>query len=148
MKAEWRGGLPLPGGSALLCGFYLNELLLKLLAREDAHPALFANYAEALRALAAEQEPRRRRRCCAASSCELLAELGYALALTRDVDTRRADRSRGAVTITHSIAGRARLGADGARAAAAAARWCAARRCSRSPAASIRTPTSRPKRSG
>src|SRR5207248_7606859 len=28
-KAEWRGGLPRLGGSALLCGFYLNELLLK-----------------------------------------------------------------------------------------------------------------------
>ena len=24
-KAEWRGGLPLPGGSALLCGFYLKR---------------------------------------------------------------------------------------------------------------------------
>src|SRR6187455_1294129 len=43
-KAEWRGGMPLPGGSALLCGFYLNELLLKLLAREDAHPQLYASY--------------------------------------------------------------------------------------------------------
>ena len=51
-KAEWRGGLPLPGGSALLCGFYLNELLLKLLPREDPHPALFDEYAAALRALA------------------------------------------------------------------------------------------------
>ena len=38
IKAEWRGGLPLVGGSALLCGFYLNELLLKLLPREDPHP--------------------------------------------------------------------------------------------------------------
>src|SRR5436189_4699578 len=34
-RAEWRGGLPRVGDSALLCGFYLNELLLKLLARED-----------------------------------------------------------------------------------------------------------------
>jgi DNA repair protein RecO (recombination protein O) len=37
LKAEWRGGLALPSGAALLCGFYLNELLLKLLPREDAH---------------------------------------------------------------------------------------------------------------
>ena len=42
LRAEWRGGLPLVGGSALLCGFYLNELLLKLLPREDPHPRLFA----------------------------------------------------------------------------------------------------------
>src|SRR5882672_12398089 len=51
IRAEWRGGMPLPGGSALLCGFYLNELVLKLLAREDPHPALFYEYAAALRAL-------------------------------------------------------------------------------------------------
>ena len=50
-KAEWRGGLPLPAGAALLCGFYLNELLMKLLPREDPHPALFAHYEDALRAL-------------------------------------------------------------------------------------------------
>src|SRR3954463_4645019 len=30
IAAEWRGGLALPTGAALLCGFYLNELLLKL----------------------------------------------------------------------------------------------------------------------
>src|SRR5947207_10368345 len=50
-KAEWRGGLPLPSGAALLCGFYLNELILKLLPREDAHPALFEYYEATLRAL-------------------------------------------------------------------------------------------------
>ena len=30
--------------TALLCGFYLNELLVKLLARDDPHPALFDHY--------------------------------------------------------------------------------------------------------
>src|SRR4051812_41282813 len=34
IRAEWQGGLPLVAGSALLCGFYLNELLLRLLPRE------------------------------------------------------------------------------------------------------------------
>ena len=57
-KAEWRGGLPLPRGAALLCGFYLNELLLKLLAREDAHAELFDDYAAALQALATEAPAR------------------------------------------------------------------------------------------
>jgi hypothetical protein len=37
-KAEWLGGVPLLGGRCLLLGYYLNELLLKLLPREDAHP--------------------------------------------------------------------------------------------------------------
>src|SRR4051794_13373877 len=36
-RAEWLGGQPLLQGEALLCGFYLNELLLRLLPREDAH---------------------------------------------------------------------------------------------------------------
>ena len=40
-KAEWQGGLPQLKGSALLCGFYLNELLLKLLPRDDPHERLF-----------------------------------------------------------------------------------------------------------
>ena len=43
-RAEWRGGLPLVTGAALLCGFYLNELLLKMLPREDPHPDLFGDY--------------------------------------------------------------------------------------------------------
>ncbi|MBI5721900.1 MAG: DNA repair protein RecO [Burkholderiales bacterium] len=44
---EWGGGAPLPA-PALMSGFYLNELLLKGLARQDAHPALFDAYAETL----------------------------------------------------------------------------------------------------
>ena len=51
--AEWAGGVPLASGDALLSGFYLNELLLKLLARHDAHPALFDAYAATLPRLAA-----------------------------------------------------------------------------------------------
>jgi DNA repair protein RecO (recombination protein O) len=39
--AEWGGGLVMPTGDALLSGYYVNELLLRLLAREDAHPRLF-----------------------------------------------------------------------------------------------------------
>src|SRR5262245_59786579 len=53
LHAEWRGGLPRLGGSALVCGFYLNELLLKLLPREDPHPRLYADYETALHDLAA-----------------------------------------------------------------------------------------------
>lgn len=49
--AEWGGGAPMPGGGALFSGLYLNELLLKLLARHDAHPALFDAYEQTLPAL-------------------------------------------------------------------------------------------------
>jgi DNA repair protein RecO (recombination protein O) len=87
MKAEWRGGIPLPGGSALLCGFYLNELLLKMLAREDAHPGLFDDYATALAALAAQQDAAAQAAVLRRFELRLLAELGYGLQLTRDAET-------------------------------------------------------------
>ena len=81
LRAEWQGGQQLLQGRALLCGFYLNELLLKLLPREDAHEQLFLDYQAALARLAAEPEPdavlRRFEKA-------LLRELGYALPLERD----------------------------------------------------------------
>src|ERR1700693_5363536 len=85
-RAEWRGGLPLVAGSALLCGFYLNELLLKMLPREDAHPQLFVDYQNTLTRLAegGEQAPALRQ-----FEVRLLAALGYALPLTHEVDTGR-----------------------------------------------------------
>ncbi|MEN9544992.1 MAG: repair protein RecO [Pseudomonadota bacterium] len=49
--AERAGGPPMPGGAALFAGFYLNELLLKLLARQDPHVALFDGYADAVASL-------------------------------------------------------------------------------------------------
>jgi DNA repair protein RecO (recombination protein O) len=81
LRAEWQGGQQRLQGGALLCGFYLNELLLKLLPREDAHEQLFLDYREALARLAEAPEPgavlRRFEKA-------LLRELGYALALERD----------------------------------------------------------------
>jgi DNA repair protein RecO (recombination protein O) len=52
--AEWVGGQVMPTGDALLSGYYLNELLMRLLARDDAHPRLFDAYALAVRVLASE----------------------------------------------------------------------------------------------
>lgn len=54
--AEWAGGLAMLTGDALFSGFYLNELLLKLLARQDPHPQLFDAYAATLPALAAPDD--------------------------------------------------------------------------------------------
>jgi len=87
LGAQWRGGLPLPQGSALLCGFYLNELLLKLLAREDPHPVLFRDYETALAALTELETPSGQGAVLRRFELRLLAELGYALPLTHDVDT-------------------------------------------------------------
>lgn len=55
IAAEWVGGLLPLEKSALLCGFYLNELLVKLLARDDPHPALFDHYVAALNHLAHDE---------------------------------------------------------------------------------------------
>ncbi len=80
-RAEWCGGTPLLQGRCLLLGYYLNELLLKLLPREDAHPALFDSYAEAIDALAtgAADAPELRR-----FEKSLLREIGYGLTLDHD----------------------------------------------------------------
>jgi DNA repair protein RecO (recombination protein O) len=55
-SAEWAGGMPLLGAGAMFPGFYLNELLLKLLARQDPHPVLFDAYADTLAALATQAD--------------------------------------------------------------------------------------------
>ena len=83
VRAEWQGGQPLLGGQALLCAYYLNELLMRLLPREDPHPVLYRAYGDALRALAAGegQEVVLRR-----FELALLRELGYGLELDADAD--------------------------------------------------------------
>ncbi len=53
-SAEWVGGHVMPTGDALLSGYYLNELLLRLLARDDPHPRLFDVYATVVQILASE----------------------------------------------------------------------------------------------
>jgi DNA repair protein RecO (recombination protein O) len=53
-SAEWAGGQVMPTGDALLSGYYLNELVLRLLARDDPHPQLFDAYAAAVAVLASE----------------------------------------------------------------------------------------------
>jgi DNA repair protein RecO (recombination protein O) len=80
-SAEWSGALQPLGGRALMCGFYLNELLLRLLPREDAHDALFDAYGEALASLSTGHSPAQTLR---RFEKRLLAELGYAPLLERD----------------------------------------------------------------
>lgn len=76
--AEWQGGGLMLRGHALMCGFYLNELLLRLLPEGDAHEALFDHYNQALADLNVrpEMEPVLRR-----FELDLLSELGYAQSL-------------------------------------------------------------------
>jgi DNA repair protein RecO (recombination protein O) len=74
-SAEWLGGQVMPTGDALLSGYYLNELLLRLLARDDPHPALFDVYAATVRVLAAD-EPQMLQPALRAFELLLLREIG------------------------------------------------------------------------
>jgi len=84
IRAEWQGGQPLLTGRALMCGYYLNELLVRLTAREDAHPALFDVYAETLAALVRSPAPAPVLR---RFELALLRELGYGVGLEAAADT-------------------------------------------------------------
>jgi DNA repair protein RecO (recombination protein O) len=84
MKAEWQGGQPLLTGEALFCGYYLNELLMHLLPREDAHDRLFVGYAQMLARLAADPRGKVREADLRSFEKILLQELGYGLTLTHD----------------------------------------------------------------
>jgi DNA repair protein RecO (recombination protein O) len=81
LRAEWLGGIPAIEAKALLCGFYLNELILKLLERDDPHERLFDHYAAALAALAAGE---RDVQVLRTFEIELLREIGYAVSLAVD----------------------------------------------------------------
>ena len=85
-KVEWIGGQPLLQARALLLGYYMNELLLKLLPREDAHPTLFLAYAEAVYALAIGEPSQASLRRFEKT---LLKELGYGLTLDREAESGR-----------------------------------------------------------
>ncbi len=52
VSAEWVGGMLPLEKSALLCGFYLNELLVKFLVRDAPHASLFDHYVSTLNQLA------------------------------------------------------------------------------------------------
>lgn len=81
VQAQWSGPSILTVGPVVCCGFYLNELLIRLLPREDPAPALYDRYMKTLISLVDEgnlEEPLRR------FEWYLLQEIGYAPDLARD----------------------------------------------------------------
>ncbi|HEX3638678.1 MAG TPA: DNA repair protein RecO [Paraburkholderia sp.] len=89
--AEWVGGMLPLAGDALLCGFYVNELLVKFCAREDPHPQLFHHYVVTMTRLAHDEPPVQVLR---SFERVLLRETGYAMALDRTV-ARKAVQAEG-----------------------------------------------------
>ena len=80
--AQWQGGHVMPTGEALLSGSYLNELLMRLLARDDAHERLFDHYAMAVQLLAEQSDTQEL--VLRAFELLLLKEVGLLPDLSRD----------------------------------------------------------------
>jgi DNA repair protein RecO (recombination protein O) len=81
-SAEPQDPAPELYGEALYCGFYVNELLVRLLHRHDPHPGLYQAYRACLSALqpgAANESVLR------LFEKRLLAEIGFGLVLDRDI---------------------------------------------------------------
>jgi DNA repair protein RecO (recombination protein O) len=97
-NAEHERIFPQAKGAALMAAFYVNELLLKLAAKEDPHETLFDAYVDAIHSLtsiasitkngAASENASAREIEIALRTFELamLAELGYALTLTHEAE--------------------------------------------------------------
>ncbi|HEY6984728.1 MAG TPA: DNA repair protein RecO [Rhodanobacteraceae bacterium] len=82
-SAEQTGTRWILSGDALLAGMYVNELVLRLSSRNDAHHAAFAAYTECLARLAEQFDIAWTLRTF---ERDLLADLGYALMLTHTAD--------------------------------------------------------------
>lgn len=121
-SAEWVGGHVMPTGEALLAGYHLNELLLRLLPRDDAHPRLFDAYAAAVRVLASGQsealEPALR-----AFELLLLREAGFLPSLDAQTSTLAPLQPEGRYALVPE--GGLVETADPDRAALAGERWLA-----------------------
>jgi len=71
-------------GTNLLCGYYVNELILRFLHKEDPYEILYAAYSKVISSLRKTKniEPTLRQ-----FECILFQELGYGLNLTSDLQT-------------------------------------------------------------
>ena len=79
-------------GQCLASGFYLNELLLRLLHRHDAHEALFERYHQAIGQLAEARTPHPVLRIFEKN---LLGHIGFGPVLDRDAETGEAIAAEG-----------------------------------------------------
>jgi DNA repair protein RecO (recombination protein O) len=79
--AETEAALPMLDGRNLFCGYYLNELLVRLLHRHDPHERLFEAYSGCLVRLRTGADPEAALRVF---EKQLLKEIGYGLLLERE----------------------------------------------------------------
>jgi DNA repair protein RecO (recombination protein O) len=89
--AEADGIAQIPGGEALLSGFYLNEILMRLLHRHDPHDELYDRYQQTLGKLSEGMEYDWALRLF---ERDLLQELGYGLQLTHTIEGEPLEATR------------------------------------------------------
>ncbi|QSA98338.1 DNA repair protein RecO [Methylococcus sp. EFPC2] len=80
-NVESRGAVYSVSGKALFCGFYVNELVLRLLPSHDAHPGIFHLYEQIMERL---QNPQGLEPSLRSFELALLDELGYGPDLLHD----------------------------------------------------------------
>ena len=85
--AESDGDAAVLEGTALYCGFYLNELLIRLLHRYDPHETLYQHYRMALFSL---RDASTHEAVLRIFEKHILKEVGYGLVLDRDVANNSA----------------------------------------------------------
>jgi len=119
-SAEPRGTLHLLTGHMLVNGFYINEILLRVLHRDDPCSGIFDAYERLVTGLAGMQQLESAaapavQRLLRLFEKRLLQELGYGLLLERDVVTAEKIASsavyeyhlgKGPVAVTHQDSGR------------------------------------------
>jgi DNA repair protein RecO (recombination protein O) len=131
-SAEWVGGQVMPTGEALLSGYYLNELLIRLLARDDPHPQLFDAYTAAVQVLASEHgdalQPALR-----TFELLLLRDIGVLPALDMQTSTLAPLRPDGAYSLLPE-AGLVETAAGETRPSLAGEQWLALQRAMQDPA--------------
>ena len=76
---EWMGDFSPREGDCLISAFYLNELIMRLTALEDAHPGVFEAYWETLKALAQPASAQAVETALRRFELKLLSAAGYAL---------------------------------------------------------------------
>ncbi|WP_313602120.1 DNA repair protein RecO [Comamonas jiangduensis] len=119
--AEWAGGHIMPMGNNLLTGLYLNELLMRLLARDDPYAYLFDVYGAVVKLLATQQEeviePVLR-----AFELIVLRELGLLPSLELETQTLQALAPEKPYVLVAEMGVRPALASD--RAALTGQQWC------------------------
>jgi DNA repair protein RecO (recombination protein O) len=101
--AEWAGGPPMLAGAALFSGFYLNELLMKLLPRQDPHAELFDAYALTLETLAQASDDVAAEGALRAFELRLLRALGLLPDLSVATLTQQPVRATGRYALRADI---------------------------------------------